>query len=246
MTDFAAAGTDPADGSAALPPTADLVHAAQWAALRSWVDTVPRKVRDMPSVLDGWTIDHLLSHLARTVDAVAGLRPAPEAEPLSVQQYLAGFADRSTATSERTVAAAAASSADRSGELDAAYAQALRTLVALGTADPVVMAPGGPIRLGDFLETRIVELVVHGADLARSLVRAGDAAAEVDPPPVLDAAVERAAVVLYRAFRVKAGPLADDAALGRLAAAAFVDILAGRVPPPKKIPAAVRAQLPLF
>jgi hypothetical protein len=37
------------------------------------------------------------------------------------------------------------------------------------TGDPVLLGRRGPIRFGDLLRTRLVELVVHGRDLARAL-----------------------------------------------------------------------------
>jgi hypothetical protein len=53
--------------------------------------------------------------------------------------------------------------------LDEHYENALRNLEQFGDADPVVLAPRGPIRLGDYLATRAVELAVHADDLARSM-----------------------------------------------------------------------------
>ncbi|MGI8415101.1 MAG: maleylpyruvate isomerase N-terminal domain-containing protein [Nakamurella sp.] len=235
--------------------TADIVHAAQWAALRVWVDSVPPAAREQPSVLDRWTVDDLLSHLARSVDAIAALRPAgsddPAADPtgsaatvaadptLTIAEYLAGFSERAEETADTTRRAAAASAADRGGELDAAFAQAQRTLAALGRSDPLVRARGGTIRLSDFMETRIVELVVHAGDLHRSLPG-------LLSPPILPAAVDRVEAVLRQAFRERAGVLGDDTDVAAMPAGEFIEVASGRVKPPQRLPAAVRCEFPVF
>lgn len=269
-----------------MQSTADIVHAGQWGALRAWVESVPRDRRGDPSTLDGWTVDDLLSHLARSVDAIGALRPAsasigrtaddgsvgrpaddgsvgrpaddgpadpdddiedtipltaiPETTtPLTIGAYLAAFSDRAEEIAEATKRAASASAADRSGELDAAYARAQRTLSALGDADPLVLARGGLIRLSDFIETRIIELVVHAGDLASSLP-------DLPPPPVLPAATDRVETVLRQAFRDKAGVLGDDAEVARMPAAEFIEVASGRAPVPDRLSAAVRSNFPLF
>lgn len=251
-----------------MQSTADIVHAGQWGALRAWVESIPGDRRGDPSNRDGWTVDDLLSHLARSVDAIAALRPVvgaigrrpdddaadpddsiedtipltavPETSmPLTVGAYLAGFSDRAEEIAEMTKRAASASAADRSGELDAAYAQAQRTLSALGDGDPLVQARGGLIRLSDFIETRIIELVVHAGDLARSLP-------DLPPPPLLPAAVDRVESVLRQAFRDKAGASGDDPDVDRMPAAEFIDVASGRAAVPDRLPAAAQSEFPLF
>lgn len=257
-----------------MDSTADIVHAAQWGALRAWVEVIPAADRRRDSVLDGWTVDDLLSHLARTLDSIAALRPvasgelaeaAAQADPqraggprkpagtkrsggahersddtlLTVADYLRGFAARREETLQNTRKAAASSQADRSGELDAAYAQCQRTLTALGGGDPLVRVRGGIMQLSDFLETRIIELVVHAGDLHRSLP-------ELPAPPVLPAALSRAETTLRAAFLETAGVLGGDTDVARLPAEEFIAVAAGRIEPPETLPAAVRSEFPLF
>lgn len=245
-----------------MDSTADIVHAAQWGALRAWVDMVPAADRATPSVLDGWTVDDLLSHLARTLDSIAALRPVASGELaaaarrsteagsdhdadgddetlLTVAEYLTGFGARKQETLESTRKTAASSRADRVGELDAAYAQAQRTLTALGGGDPLVRVRGGIMQLSDFLETRIVELVVHAGDLHSSLP-------ELWAPPVLPAALARAEATLRTAFQQTAGVLGGDTEVARMPAEEFISVAAGRMPPPERLPAAVRSEFPLF
>jgi len=224
--------------------TADIVHAAQWAALRGWLDSVPAGHRQRTSVLDGWTVDHVVLHLARSLDALADVGPlgAVADDTLAVQtvgSYLAGFRRHSAEIAETVRRVAATSSGDRAAEWDAANAQAERSLAALGGTDPLLTARDGVIRLSDYLDTRIVELVVHAGDLARSLP-------DLPPPPVLPAALERVESVLRQAFREKAGVLGDHPVVVSMPAADFVDAAAGRKPVPEWLPSAVRSQFPLF
>lgn len=241
-----------------MESTVDIVHAAQWAALRAWVDTVGDQDRQRPSVLDGWTVDELLSHLARSVDAIAALRPVASRELmpatddttaddagddvtlLTVADFLGGFADRKDDVAEQTRRAAAASRSDRGGELDAAFAQSQRTLSALGMSDPLVKVHGGIMQLSDFLETRIIELVLHADDLHRSLPDLPT------PPALLPAAVQRAESVLRQVFLETAGVLGGDTEVARMAADEFIAVAAGRAEPPEHLPAAARSEFPLF
>lgn len=250
----------PPERPTASTDSVDLLVAAQWGALRGWLQGISSGQRQQSSVLFGWSVDDVISHLARTLDAIAALRPAPTpatepdpaasaadasaqerpAEPtLSVADYLSGYRTEADDNAERTRAAAAASAADRLGELDAAWGQAQRTLAALGQYDPVVTVPGGTMRLTDFLQTRLVELVVHAGDLHRSLPA-------VTAPPLLPAAVQRVDQTLRAAFRAMAGVLGADSELGRLPAEEFVLVATGRAEAPERIPAAVRGELPLW
>nr|WP_281361875.1 maleylpyruvate isomerase N-terminal domain-containing protein [Nakamurella aerolata] len=235
--------------------------AAQWGALRGWLQGISPAQRQQTSVLFGWSVDDVISHLARTLDAIAALRPAPagtgagtdpgaEAETvaaqdeparptLTVPQFLSGYSAGADDNAERTRAAAAASAADRLGELDAAWGQAQRTLAALGQYDPTVTVTGGTMRLTDFLQTRLIELVVHAGDLHRSLP-------EVAAPPLLPAAVERVEQTLRQGFEAKAGVLGADTELRRLPADEFILVATGRAEAPERIPAAVRGELPLW
>lgn len=222
----------------------DLLVAAQWGALRGWLQGISAGQRQQSSVLFGWSVDDVISHLARTLDAIAALRPAPAAQPpaeptLSVADYLSGYRIEADDNAERTRAAAAASAVDRLGELDAAWGQAQRTLAALGQYDPVVTVPGGTMRLTDFLQTRLIELVVHAGDLHRSLPT-------VAAPPLLPAAVQRVDQTLRQAFQATAGVLGADTELGRLPAEEFILVATGRAEAPERIPAAVRGELPLW
>jgi uncharacterized protein (TIGR03083 family) len=136
--------------------------------LRDWLAVLPADVMELPSVLPGWTVRHLAAHLVLVANSVARLQQAAHDErPLSIAQYVARYAaaadsiDASTRTQ--------AEKGDPLAAMDERLAAAAATMQRLGPNDPVVAAGRGPIRLGDFLVTRCIEIAVHADDLARSV-----------------------------------------------------------------------------
>jgi len=144
----------------------------QWAAVQHWMDAVSVEDLTRPSILDGWTVADLITHLTQSAGLLATVEPAePGARPLSIARYVAASRDAAAQIAEQ---ARAAGSHGRTPEqhraaFDHARVEARLRLDGTGDADWVVAARRGPIRLSDFLATRCVELVVHGDDLARSL-----------------------------------------------------------------------------
>jgi uncharacterized protein (TIGR03083 family) len=172
------------------PPMAE-VFGRQWSALRAWLERLSPDDLRRPSVLDGWTVGDLVAHLVRTCQTVSALRPAPpEATPQTVHRYVSAYADAAADIAAGTRALAGRIE-DPLAALDQAWAQvpaALAGLQATERPGRVVVSARGPIRLGDFLLTRTLELVVHADDLARSLDR--------EPPllPAATSAVTRALI----------------------------------------------------
>lgn len=122
-----------------------------------------------PSVLPGWSVRDLAAHLVVVADSVRHLEPLPaNAGVASLSEYLAGYAERADRIAGLTHEAAAELS-----DIPAGYSQrwddALAHLQALGGVDKV-LARRGAARLSDFVVTRVIELVVHGDDLDRSVV----------------------------------------------------------------------------
>lgn len=159
------------------------------AALGGWLDAeLPALAPDAlaaPSVLAGWTVRDLVAHLVLVADSVVRLEPLARSTPvLSVADYLAGNPAGAPAVAERTRADCASTD-----DLAAAYLrrwqQAAERLDALGSV-PAVRARRGPVRTADFVLTRVVEVVVHADDLARSLPDA--------PAPALPVQAQRLAV----------------------------------------------------
>lgn len=124
-----------------------------------------------PSVLPGWTVRDLSAHLVVVADSVRHLEPlGPTAGVLSLGEYLAGYAVRADRIDTLTHDAA-----DELADIPAAYRQrwqaALERLDGLRGVEKV-LARRGAARLADFLVTRVLELVVHADDLARSVPQA--------------------------------------------------------------------------
>ena len=179
------------------------VFRSQWLRLRDWVGDLDEAARQRPSVLEGWTVAEVVAHLGRAMDALAAAQPAePGTVPLSLGEYVGQYPDRATQIAEVTRTLAAEIEADPLTAVDrtaeAAFAQLtqLRNLA----PDPVVQARRGPIRLSEMVVSRLVELVVHGDDLARSTGRTGpgfgsgpldEAAVRLVAEALLEIAVDR-------------------------------------------------------
>lgn len=146
-------------------------HTAIW----RWLREVPAGSWHEPSVLSGWRVSDLAAHLVLTADAVAALSPAARGTaPMALGAYLNSYAAAADDIDIRT--RAAAGGADRTLDdvlhalderLDAAR-DVVGGLLSAG-GDPVVTARRGPIRLAEFLRTRVLEVVVHADDLSRSV-----------------------------------------------------------------------------
>ena len=212
-----------ADGT----PSTDLDRATtslhrQWEVLRPWVaDLLADDGVDLsaPSVLPGWTVSELVAHLGRAMDALAAVRPAPPGTtPLPLGAYLAGYRRSAADVAEVTRTLAAAIAADPLGGVDGMVRGALDNLGRLAPDGGVVMARRGPVTLTDMVVTRVIELVVHADDLARSVPRPG-------PPPIDRGALDLVAQVLL-------GVLVDRGgwALTVTEPLTWVRLAAGRVP----------------
>ncbi len=185
-----------------LPAAVDALG-AQWTLLVDAFATLTADELDRPSVLDGWRVRELAAHLARTAGSMTGLRPAPAGTPprtlaAYVSRYSGSATDiaddardrASVETPEQLVEAMAAGSAEQ-------VAGFVREAAAPNAERAVLSAPRGPLRLVDVVLTRLVEVVTHADDLARSLA---------EPP---DGLVDRAGLRIV--CRTLADALADRA-----------------------------------
>jgi uncharacterized protein (TIGR03083 family) len=170
-------------------PTAADALVEQSRALTAWIQHLPDDAYGLATVLDGWDVRMLVAHLVlieRGTVRVLGL-PSRE-KPLAPYAFVARY--------RPSVDAIAASTSDTAGdhsgpELAAQFSEAVEA-AAVALADPyppVLQAPRGPFRAEDWIETRIVELVVHSDDLNRSLP-------DRAPVPLLRPALARTARAL--------------------------------------------------
>ncbi|WNB85313.1 maleylpyruvate isomerase N-terminal domain-containing protein [Cellulomonas sp. ATA003] len=207
----------PADPAGLLRATTALHD--QWAALRPWVRDLLDDVPDTaarPSVLAGWSVADLVAHLGRAMDALTAVTPAPPTTtPLPLRAYLAGYAAGAATIAEVTRSLAADIADDPLTHVDRMVEAALEHLAALGPHDRVVVARRGPITLTDMVVSRVLELVVHADDLARSLPERGPAALD---PGAVHVAARSLVEVLQRAGGPPVRRLHDPMGWVRLAA----------------------------
>ncbi|PJI93930.1 maleylpyruvate isomerase N-terminal domain-containing protein [Luteimicrobium subarcticum] len=198
---------------------------AQWDRLQTWLeDSEESGVLDVdvPSALPGWSTGELVSHLGRAMDALGVCVAAPDGtHPLTLAEYLGTYPDRGDEITRVTRELDAELVPDRVAGVARLARHALANLDDLGPGDIVVQARRGPIRLHDMVLSRLVELVVHADDLARSL----PGAVAVSGPPVDPEALRLVADELLHVVVVRGGYslLVDDPLL-------WTRLATGRVP----------------
>ena len=160
----------PSPSSSAPPRPSGIGSWTRWTRLDD--DAFPEPTRL------GWTVAQLCGHIVRTVDAVSRALSAPAGPgrpALTRLDYFAAARAQYRAIDERARASAAGRSPAQLRAALRGAAERARADLAGRDAQDLVVAAAGSIRLGDFLETRCVEGVVHGLDLP--------GAARVEPDP---------------------------------------------------------------
>ncbi|MDN5763280.1 MAG: maleylpyruvate isomerase family mycothiol-dependent enzyme [Microlunatus sp.] len=150
-------------------PTAGDALIEQSRALFDWLRDLPLPRLDQESVLTGWDVRTLIGHLVLIEQGlVRVLGQSSSQPPLPAWQYVGRYRPSAAAIATST---AAVTGSDDGPELATRFGVAVTaTEKALATVLPdVVEAPRGPLRSADWIETRIIELVVHADDLSRSL-----------------------------------------------------------------------------
>ena len=120
-----------------------------------------------------WDVRSLVGHTSRailTVEQYLGADPAPEVTAADAEEYYVRVFNDYTdndAIAARGVEAGKALNENSGAELEAALQ---RALVLIGENGPDRIVAIGPIGipLGEYLRTRVFELVVHGMDIARA------------------------------------------------------------------------------
>lgn len=189
----------------------------QWTRLRTWVEQTDAAERQSPSVLPGWTVSELVAHLGRAMGALGVCRPAPPGTvPLTLAEYLGTYPERAEQISAVTRDLAAEIAHDPLAGIDRLAAEAFDRLAELRGVgpDPVVQARRAPILLSEMVLSRLVELVVHGDDLVRSV------GSWPGPGPLEPAAVTAVSAALLEVLLDRGGwdlEVVDDLAWVRLA-----------------------------
>ncbi|MEU0392337.1 sterol carrier family protein [Streptomyces sp. NPDC006208] len=137
---------------------------AQFGHVRQAVESLTPEQLALPTRLGDWTVRELSAHIAMTSGLVARYVTLPEPERADVALLDWPFATVTAAgqVDEDTRAFAAD---QEPAELFARVAARIGELLPAVPADRLVPMRFGGMRLGDFLVTRTVELIVHTDDL---------------------------------------------------------------------------------
>lgn len=126
-----------------------------------------------------WTVRELLGHVAVVVGRLPGMvaGEAPARATVSAVDYYRGDGRFSPETNGRRIELARerAARAAEGNDLAAEFAEVWRLAARVCAAEPddrvVRTRHGDPMLLTDFLVTRVVEVAVHGLDLAAAVGR---------------------------------------------------------------------------
>ncbi|MFH8628991.1 sterol carrier family protein [Streptomyces lydicus] len=139
--------------------------AAQLAHVRAAVGELTAEQYALPTRLGDWTVRELVAHLSMALGSVARSLelPTPAQAEATLQEYPFASAPFAAAVDERTRELAAG---DDPAELLTRTAGEFERILAELPDDRLLAVRPGAMRLGDYLVTRCLELVVHGDDLA--------------------------------------------------------------------------------
>lgn len=134
---------------------------------------------DLPSTCPPWTVRELACHVRIAVARLPGMlaAPAPPGPPVTAHAYYApGRADPAANTDRIAAARLDAAAWPSPRAVTTAFTGAVDTTIAAARRhDPARLVRtrwGDPMTLEDYLVTRVVEVTVHGLDIAASLNRA--------------------------------------------------------------------------
>ncbi|WP_069621983.1 maleylpyruvate isomerase family mycothiol-dependent enzyme, partial [Streptomyces niveus] len=139
----------------------------QFAHVRAAVLALTPEQLALPAGLGDWTVRELTAHLCFGVESVSRAleQPAPPAIEVGLPEWAFATAAYAAPISDDVKAYAASA---EPAELFARTAERINVLLSDAPADRLIAIRVGAMRLGDFLVTRTVELVVHTDDLHRA------------------------------------------------------------------------------
>ena len=165
----------------------------QWRVLRAWLDEADVLAHgERPTGLGEWSVSDLVAHLGLGLGMLTEITPAePGTEPMSFGRYVGHYPPAAEAIAANTRDLAAELEGDLLAGLDRIAAEAFAAIE--GVTWSVVLGRRGPLAYSDYLQTRLLELVVHGDDLARAI--------DAPTSPVLEGAAESVAATLAACLR---------------------------------------------
>ena len=131
--------------------------------LEAAIERVTDEIARRPSLLDGWSVGHVLAHLARNADSHRGMVEGAQRGEVR-PQYPGGRAERERGIQEgagRPAAELIADVAESNRRLEAAWAQTSEEAWATGLGD----RRRGPTTIADSVWQRWREVELHAIDL---------------------------------------------------------------------------------
>jgi hypothetical protein len=173
----------------------------QWSSLDRWLRDLGvelDRAAERPSVLEGWSVGDLVAHLGQVWETLARCEPAPPGTvPLNLAEYLGTYPDRAEEITAATRALDARLAPHRLAGVEERAEEGLARLDRLA-GETALQARRGPIALQDMVISRLLELVVHADDLARSFP-------EVVADPVTPRALDTVAAELLHVVVARGG-----------------------------------------
>ena len=190
-------------------PTLRATLREEWLDLQRWAATLNDADWSARSVIDGWTVRELVTHLAVGMGALINAETAaPSTRALTPNEWF-GFASMFAEGIAEGARQRTRDEPDTPRLLASTWAEAEAALGAAGDADHVAAVRTLATRWSDLIATRILEIVVHTDDLNRSLPQLQRAASKdaqrVAVRTLLDMLAER---VPGKAVEVRVPPFA--------------------------------------
>ncbi|WP_333811805.1 hypothetical protein [Timonella senegalensis] len=159
-----------------MPATLEQLTGAfteQFARLREWLEPLGDTLggaAQLPSSRTGWSNRELVVEIGASVQSLINAEPAPSGTtPLSLSEYTVHDSDFDAELTQRVREQAAGLTQGALEYLEEMHTRATANLLALGDdEDSVVLGALGPIRLGDLVRTRLLDLVTYTLDLEAS------------------------------------------------------------------------------
>ena len=168
----------------------------QSAVLVDWLAAVPADAFARPSALPDWDLHFLLAHVVLVQRGLAvRLGDPADATPIPAADFVAKYRPAAAAIAESTRHAAERSTEELIEQLR--DVDAVRAAAARVSPSTVIMGGRGPTTAGDWVTTRLIEIVVHCDDISRSL-------AEREPVPLQRDAMAAATRALAKIFAERA------------------------------------------
>ncbi len=175
----------------------------QWSSLGDWLATTDALSRgDLPIGLGTWSVRDVIAHLGYGIGMVAELKDAPDGTvPWTLERYVAAYPPAAPVIAKQTHELATRLGRDLLSGIDSMAQAAWAHLDSIQT--DVVLGRRGPLTRDDYLTTRLIEVVVHGDDLARTLLH------HKARSPLLPQALELVSEVLAAVYEARAGTAPD-------------------------------------